>query len=459
MRGLFFKVFILFWIAQSLIFVISTALIVRHHFESPDVLFDALDSSLQNDGQKAIATWETGGCDALKAYGASIVQTIALEDAAGQTLCNPFGMEGLDKLEGFPTRVNGTQVGLKYIWRVPVQSAGGKQYVFLLSRPHTPRDSSWTHDLRHFSFPQLPVAIVVGGLTTFVLVMLFTRPVLRLRKAARELAMGKLNARVVWPASQARIFAGDEIDALIHDFNHMAERLESLVGAQKLLLRDVSHELRSPLARLSVALELAREDADPVKAAHLDRIERETERLNQLIGQLLTLSSMEALEKLENFEPLSLNRLIERMIPDAEYEAQQRQCSLDFHAEDECTIAGNQELLYRAIENVVRNAIRFTENGSEVEIRLRTTTSHGARQAEIEVSDRGPGIAENHQNAIFRPFYRVDDARSPGTGGFGVGLAIAERAVRLHHGEISAMSREGGGATIRITLPAVERKR
>ena len=458
MRGLFFKVFILFWIAQSLIFVISTALIVRHHFESPDVVFDALNSGLQKDGDGAVAAWENGGCAAVKTFGASIAQTIAVEDAAGQTLCNPSGMDGLDKLEGIPARIGGTQVGLKYIWRVPVQSATGKQYVFLLSRAHTPRPQSWTHDLQRFSFPQLPVAIVVGGLTTFVLVMLFTGPVLRLRKAAGELAKGKLSARVVWPAAQARIFAGDEIDALVHDFNHMAERLESLVGAQKLLLRDVSHELRSPLTRLSVALELAREDADPVKAAHLDRIERETERLNQLIGQLLSLSSMEALEKLENFEPLSLNRLIERMIPDAEYEAHQRQCSLDFRAEDECTIAGNQELLYRAIENVVRNAIRFTENGSEVEIRLRATTNHGARQAEIEVSDRGPGIPKSHQDAIFRPFYRVDDARSPGTGGFGVGLAIAERAVRLHHGEISAMSREGGGATIRITLPAVERK-
>jgi two-component system sensor histidine kinase CpxA len=459
MRGLFFKVFILFWIAQSLIFVISTALIVRHHFGSPDAAFDTLDSGLLNDGKGAVAASETGGCAAVQAYGAGISQVIALENEAGQILCNPAGMVGQDKFEGFPERVTGTQVGMQYVWTVPVSSASGKKYVFLLSRPHVPRNPSWTDDLRRFSFPQLPVAIVVGGLTTFVLVMLFTGPVLRLRKAARELAQGKLNARVVWPAAQARIFAGDEIDALVHDFNHMAERLESLVGAQKLLLRDVSHELRSPLARLSVALELAREDADPVKAAHLDRIERETERLNQLIGQLLSLSSMEALEKIENFEPLSLNRLIERMIPDAEYEAQQRQCSLDFRAEDECTIAGNQELLYRAIENVVRNAIRFTENGSEVEVRLRATTSHGARQAEIEVSDRGPGIPKSHQSAIFRPFYRVDDARSPGTGGFGVGLAIAERAVRLHHGEISAMSREGGGATIRITLPAVERKR
>ena len=456
MRGLFFKVFIIFWIAQSLIFVISTALIVRRHFAGPEAQWDMLENALQNDGKGAAAAWETGGCTALQAYGAGIAQTVSLADATGQVLCKPAGMEGLDKNEGVPPRVTGSQVGRQYVWRVPVVSASGKQYVFLLNRPHVPRRQDLSQDLLRFSFPQLPVAIVVGGLTTFVLVLLFTRPVIRLRRAARELAMGKLNARVAWPKSQAAIFAGDEIDALIHDFNHMAERLESLVDAQKLLLRDVSHELRSPLARLSVALELAREDANPIRAAHLDRIERETERLNLLIGQLLTLSSMEALEKVENFEPVSLNELIERMIPDAEYEARQRQCSLAFHAEEECRISGNEELLYRAIENVVRNAIRYTKSGTEVEIRLKAGTTHGHRLAEIEVSDRGPGIPESQLNAIFRPFYRVDYARSPDTGGFGVGLAIADRAVRLHHGELSAMNRKGGGATIRITLPAIE---
>ena len=121
--------------------------------------------------------------------------------------------------------------------------------------------------------------------------------------------------------------------------------------------------------------------------------------------------------------------------------------------------SGNEELLYRAIENVVRNAIRYTESGSEVEIRLKAGTARGQRQAEIEVSDRGPGIPESQLNAIFRPFYRVDYARSPDTGGFGVGLAIADRAVRLHHGELSANNRKDGGATIRITLPALDSER
>jgi two-component system sensor histidine kinase CpxA len=456
MRGLFFKVFIIFWIAQSMIFVISTALIVRHHFERPDVMFDELNSRLQNDAAKAASFYESGGCAAFNAYGASIAQTIALVSPAGQNLCGAAGLEQLGQPVPTSPRIAGNQVGRRYVWRVPVTSAVGKQYVFLLSRPHEPQTDSWYHDLLHFSFPQLPVAIVIGGFTTFVLVLLFTRPVVRLRKAARELASGKLSARVVWPTSQSPIFAGDEIYALIHDFNHMAERLESLVDAQKLLLRDVSHELRSPLARLSVALELAREDSDPAAAPHLERIERETERLNQLIGQLLTLSSMEAIERVENLETLSLNRLIERMLPDAEYEARQRQCTVAFHANDQCFISGNQELLYRAIENVVRNAIRYTENGTEVEIKLAQSTGNGTRLAEIEVNDRGPGIPENQLEAILRPFYRVDYARSPKTGGFGVGLAIADRAVRLHHGDMHALNREDGGATFRITLPTSE---
>jgi two-component system sensor histidine kinase CpxA len=289
-------------------------------------------------------------------------------------------------------------------------------------------------------------------------VLVVTRPIAKLRRAAHELALGNLTARVVDRHSQARIFEGDEIQALVHDFNHMAERLESLVNAQKLLLRDVSHELRSPLARLSVALELAREDADPEMAAHLARIERETKNLNQLIGQLLTLSSMEAIEKITNFEPLSLNRLVEEMIPDAAYEARQRRSSVVFRASDQCMILGNPQLIHRAIENVARNAIRYTEEGSEVEIRLSSELEQGCRVAILEVNDRGPGIPEDEIDAIFLPFYRVDHARSNHTGGFGVGLAIAERAVKLHGGDLRAYNRRGGGATLRMRLPAMEQK-
>ena len=456
MRGLFFKIFIIFWIAQSLIFVISTALIVRRHFEGPQATFDFLNSTMRTDAQAAVRAYESGGCNALQAYSAGISQTLALENASGRMVCRIPGFEGIESAASSSGRLNGVDVDGRYVWRLPIASPGGAQYTFLLSRPRvTPGPINWYRDLLRFSFPQLPVAIAVGGLMTFVLVLLFTRPLARLRKAAGELATGRLTARVVWPGARGRFFARDEIHALMHDFNHMAERLESLVDAQKLLLRDVSHELRSPLSRLSVALELARDDADSAMTIHLDRIERETERLNLLIGQLLTLSSMEALERMENFKPVSLNGLFERLIPDAEYEARQRECSVVFHDLARCVILGNEELLYRAIENVVRNAIRYAESGTEIEIELAAQGADAERRASIAVGDRGPGIPQDQLNAIFRPFYRVDAARSPNTGGFGVGLAIAERAVRLHMGELSAANREGGGATFRMTFPAI----
>lgn len=454
MRGLFFKIFAIFWIAQSLIFVISTALILRHRRPSPEVFFDTLDSGLRNDAQESVAAFEAGGCSAVDSYAKARGLNVALADTAGHSICGTALLPIHSSLSTVETakHIANEQVGQQYVWWVPVVSSSGR-YVSVLSRRFVPEQHHWYQDLLHFAFPQLLVAIGVGGATTYALVLLFTRPLVRLRVAARELARGNLQARVKAPADQSRVLEEDEFKALVHDFNHMAGRLESLVGAQQLLLRDVSHELRSPLARLSVALELAREDAAPEMAAHLNRIERETERLNQLIGQLLTLSSMEALEKAQSFEPVSLNSLIDEMIPDAEYEARQRQSSVTFSASEECVIAGNRELLYRAIENVVRNAVRYTDAGSEVEIRLSAAQEQAERTAVLEVSDHGPGIPDSEADAIFRPFYRVDHARSPETGGFGVGLAIADRAVRLHHGELAALNRSGRGLTIRMRFP------
>ena len=239
------------------------------------------------------------------------MKTLALADANGNILCGqapPESPQPADQTAQFTAR----QAGNVTVWTAPAISASGKNYLFIAVVPVHQEQHTWYEDLYHFASPQLPVAIAIGGLTTFVLVLIFTRPVVRLREAALQLAQGNLTARVREPASEAGFFKGDEFDALVHGFNHMAERLESLVNAQKLLLRDVSHELRSPLARLSVALELSREDADSTMNTHLDRIERETERLNQLIGQLLTLSSMEAAEGLGQFERVSLKHLARR---------------------------------------------------------------------------------------------------------------------------------------------------
>jgi two-component system sensor histidine kinase CpxA len=345
-----------------------------------------------------------------------------------------------------------TPTGDYYLWSTTIHSATGRSYVFLLSRPRI-GNKHWLRDLVHFAFPQLWVAIVVCGAVTFVLVLLLIRPIGKLRVAARSLANGELATRVPEPDGEERLFGGDEIQGLVRDFNYMAERLERLVGAQKMLLRDVSHELRSPLARLSVALELAREESPPAMMGHLNRIEREAGRLNELIGQLLRLSSMESTDGSNLTESFRLDGLLEKMLPDVEFEAEQRLCQIRLLNHCDCVVQGSPELIYRAIENIVRNAVRYTREQSVVELKLSCEQQVGASMVILDVSDRGPGLPENELENIFRPFYRADDARQRDTGGFGVGLAIANRVVRLHHGEVWARNRPDGGLVVSLKLP------
>ena len=459
MRRLFLKIFAILWLAQSLIFVISTTLIVRQRFPGPSTLSDALDSNLRHDGELGLRTYEAGGCSGFTDNSQRHEPSGAmLLTESGEPVCSTSSALSLPGLvPRFPDRVDGRMVGSHWVWLVPVTAHDGTRYEYVwFQPPPSGRRPERRWNLMHYAFPQLPVAIAIGGLTTFVLVLLFSRPLVRLRKAARELAEGNLSARVEESAAGPPRPNADAFQGLVHDSNHMAERLESLVGAQKLLLRDVSHELRSPLARLSVALDLAREGAHeetgPERDEHLRRIEREAERLNQLIGQLLTLSSMEVRENTRTFKPVSLNQLCEQILPDAEYEAQRRPCTVVLEEDAECTIAGDRELLHRALENVVRNAIRYTEAGTAVTIRLRKVMED-TPWAMIEVTYCGPGIPDAELEHIFRPFYRVDDSRSTVTGGFGVGLAITERAVRLHGGTLRAVNRQQGGISIQMLFP------
>ena len=455
MRGLFLKIFAILWLAQSFIFIISTAFIVRQRFPSPNTLADALDSNLQHDGELAMRDFDSGGCSAFAVHTRHEPSGAMLLQPNGNVVCRTADSLTLPGLvPKFPNRVEGRQVGAGYVWLVPLRSTSGEPFEYVWFQPPARRIEHHPSLLR-YAFPQLPVAIGIGGLTTLILVLLFSQPLVRLRKAARALAQGDLTARVKLPKPKSTRPHSDEFQGLAHDFNHMADRLEVLVGAQRLLLRDVSHELRSPLSRVSVALELAREDATPVLLPHLNRIERETERLNYLIGELLTLSSMATNDRTPAFTEVSLNRLCEELLPDAEYEAQRRPCSVVLKQDSVCMIQGDWQLLHRAVENVVRNAIRFTKPGTEVLLRLCQTD----QRAMLEVCDHGPGIAAEEIEKIFRPFYRIDSARSPGTGGFGVGLAIAERAVKLHGGTIQASSLSGGGTCVRLCFPLEEERK
>jgi len=455
MRGLFTKIFLGFWIAQSLTFFISTMLILQHRFFRPSDVMEVLDATLPTAVAAAVNAYETGGCAGLQHFAGSLHQVIYLADSPTHLLCGVEISSAAQAELAASNREPGVHlklVGDDYLWSTSIQSATGRHYLFLLSRQRT-ANTYGLRDLLHFAFPQLPVAIVVFGLTTFVLVLLLVRPIERLRVAARSLANGELSARVAKPDGEERFFGGDEIQGLVHDFNFMAEQLERLVGAQKLLLRDVSHELRSPLARLSVALELAREEAPAAMMSHLQRIEREAARLNQLIGQLLRLSSMESTNASGQMDKFSLSTLVEELLPDAEFEAQQRSCTISVLNHCDCMVTGNPELIYRAIENIVRNAIRYTREESVVELKFHCDERSEGRTVTLDVGDSGPGLPGAELEKIFLPFYRVDDARQLATGGFGVGLAIADRAVRLHHGEVRARNKPEGGLIVSLTLP------
>jgi two-component system sensor histidine kinase CpxA len=233
----------------------------------------------------------------------------------------------------------------------------------------------------------------------------------------------------------------------------MAEKIESLVQAQRRLLGDISHELRSPLARLNVALELARQRSGNEAVSALARIQREAETLNEMIGQLLTLTRLQTGAQEIQKSEFDLCRLVREIADDAEFEAKSGNRSVSLESDASCTFVGNELLVRRAIENVVRNAVHYTREGTEVEIKVNEVIHNANGKAiEITVRDHGPGVPEPALGKIFRPFYRVDEARDREAGGVGLGLAIAERAVKLHNGSISARNAADGGLAITITL-------
>jgi signal transduction histidine kinase len=245
----------------------------------------------------------------------------------------------------------------------------------------------------------------------------------------------------------------DEMAELMRDFDRMADRLQKLVNAQRRLLTDISHELRSPLARLNVALELARQRSGPDAGSALERIDREAGRLNEMIQRLLTIARLEGGDESIQPSPVPLEQLIQEIARDAAFEAQNRRCEVEVIIVDHCVVSGSVSLLHSAIENVVRNAIRYTQPGTSVQVRLETGTGPNGPEAVVRVTDSGSGVPENALEKLFRPFYRIDDARGRETGGVGLGLAITERAVSLHQGTIRAANRPQGGLMVEIRLP------
>ena len=296
---------------------------------------------------------------------------------------------------------------------------------------------------------RLAVAILVSGLVCWLLARYLTRPLNVLQAATHRLAAGDLGVRVGATIAGRR----DEIADLGADFDRMAIRLESLLEAQRRLLRDVSHELRSPLARMQVALELARRRGRGAEA-ELGRIAQEAQRLEDMVGQLLSLMRLESGATLTVTDTVDLAALLDSVARDAAFEAENRGRRVVVTASAPATIQGDSELLRSALENLVRNAVRHTHENTAVELSLSLT----AKGITIAVRDYGPGVPQADLPHLFDPFFRVEDARDRGSGGYGLGLAIAARAVRVHGGDIEACNIVGGGLSVLIQLPLALRK-
>jgi two-component system sensor histidine kinase CpxA len=332
----------------------------------------------------------------------------------------------------------------------PALTSAGDQYVLVVEMPRR-SPPGLLHPISH-----VLAMTFIGGLFCYGLARYLTSPVSKLRTATRELAGGNLGARVGPSLGKRR----DELASLGADFDVMAQKIQSLVDSQRRLLGDISHELRSPLARLNVALELARQRSGAEATTALERIQREAEILNEMIGQLLALTRLESgAEEIKKAE-FDLGLLVRDIAADADFEARSRNRLVTLESAESCSIVGNEQLLRRAIENVVRNAVQYTAEDTEVVVRLEYQVNEqendsgpDKRAAVITVRDHGGGVPEAALVQIFRPFYRVDEARDREAGGVGLGLAIAERAVRLHSGSVQAANVPTGGLSVTIVLP------
>ena len=285
---------------------------------------------------------------------------------------------------------------------------------------------------------------LTAGLVCYALALYLTAPISKLRLAARRFAGGDLHTRL-------DIKRRDELGELAREFDQMAERIETLLTSEKRLTQDISHELRSPLARLNVALELARNKANPETIGLIERIGVESNRLNEMISRLLVLSKLETGS--ENFEKreLNLTKIFEQVAADADFEARGNNKSVKILQKDNVRVFGSETLLRSAIENVLRNAVRYTKDETTVDVKL----AKNGKTAVISIKDNGAGVPEGELDKLFCPFYRVNTARERKTGGIGLGLAIAERAVHAHQGAIKA-SNTADGLAVEITLPIVQ---
>jgi signal transduction histidine kinase len=465
MHRLFFKIFLWFWLGIVAVSGTLVTLTELTHSRAAD------DQQWQDRYGPRVDMWARQEVDILRVEGAAALEKYVksfqtdrggrnyiFDEAGREVLGRQAPKEVMEAVASISQSPPGRQqfVPGDRIVAETIVSQTGQRYVVVVDFP---QPSLLSRSLFEFLFADVSQAVVVrffavvlvAGVLCFWLARQIVTPIDRLRLATREIANEHLQTRV----DKRVLTRGDELADLGYDFDRMATRIESLVTAHRHFLADVSHALRSPLARLNVALGLVRRRIESKAASeHLDRIERETDRLNTLIGQLLTMARLDSGVDLERKSAFDLGLLVDEVAADADYEARGRRCAVKVSHSCECIVEGAREMLRGAVENVVRNAVRHTAGSTTVDIALSSRPTDHGPVAVIQVGDHGPGVSEDAIGSLFTPFRRIMPNPSPD--GTGLGLAITKRTLEVHGGSVSAANAPEGGLVVTLELPALK---
>lgn len=458
MRRLFWRIFAAFWIA-TVVVLLAFAWITTSNFETEkipglgvtrlqaamDDLLSRTSRELRHEGENDTRKWlrnasdfgpigiyvfDPAGNEMLGRSPPDAIHEAAREVAAEAATLPDDGSlmptHGADRLRSRAVRVKDGHI------YGAVATLEGTFFSRLISR--RPR-TFWSN---------IAAAMVVSAVFSLLLAWYVAAPLTQIRSSTRRFAEGDLDARV----GDLKFGRSAEMTAVALEFDNMAARIKALIDSHRRLVRDVSHELRSPLARLRVALELARDGDDAQVHASLDRIESESARLESMLAQALELTRLETQPRAAQ-DTVALDELLEDVITNADYEGAPRGRKVVLADCERQMLTGSRDALYSAFENVIRNALAYTQDGTTVTVRL----LRDARNALIVVRDHGPGVADGELQRIFEPFYRTDSARTRSSGGTGLGLAIARRAVEWHGGKICARNADGGGLEVSMRLP------